>query len=52
MRTLSLIVPFYNEQSIVQTFFKRLTDVVEKLDGIAVEYVCVDDGSQELQRND
>ncbi len=44
--TLSLIVPMYNEQEVLETFFARTLAVLEPL-GVEFEIVCVDDGSHD-----
>ncbi|UCG32167.1 MAG: glycosyltransferase family 2 protein [Phycisphaerales bacterium] len=58
---ISVVVPFYNEQQVAREFHRRLSAVMEKLDGaITWEAVYVDDGSvdgtlevlKEAQRTD
>ena len=41
---LSIIVPMYNEEHVLRTFFDRITPVVESLD-LECELIFVDDGS-------
>src|SRR3954468_753990 len=43
---LSIVVPIFNEASNVDAFFARLDPVLDRL-GMAVEIVCVDDGSRD-----
>ena len=43
-RTLSLIVPMHNEEKVFAPLFQRLDAVIAGL-GLAVEIICVDDGS-------
>lgn len=43
---LSIIVPFYNEESNIDHFFKRICFVLHNL-GISYEIICIDDGSRD-----
>jgi len=45
MALLSIIVPCYNEQSTVETFYAHASAVCAKIPGVDVEYIFVDDGS-------
>lgn len=45
-RTLSLVAPMHNEEPVLEAFFRRLDETVGGL-GVAVEIVCVDDGSRD-----
>jgi len=45
-KTLSLIVPMYNEQEVLGVFFDRVFAVLEGL-GVDLEIVCIDDGSRD-----
>jgi len=44
--TLSIVVPIYNEESVIVEFQKRLTNVLDKLP-IATEIIYVNDGSND-----
>ncbi|RKP50849.1 glycosyltransferase family 2 protein [Trinickia fusca] len=44
---LSLVVPFYNEQESIAHFFPRVTAILDGLDGVDFEIVCVNDGSRD-----
>jgi polyisoprenyl-phosphate glycosyltransferase len=44
---LSLVVPFYNEEEMISTFFDATLPVLESLDGLTFEIVCVNDGSRD-----
>lgn len=44
---LSLVVPFYNEADGIETFFREVTPVLERIAGIDYEIVCVNDGSSD-----
>lgn len=44
---LSLVVPFYNEEEMISTFFDATLPVLESLDGLTFEVVCVNDGSRD-----
>ena len=43
----SLIVPFYNEEPAVDTFFATLVPVLEAITTIRFEIVCINDGSSD-----
>lgn len=45
MKKLSLIVPMYNEEEMIPLFFKKIYDVLNKVDKYSKEIVCVNDGS-------
>ncbi len=47
---ISIIVPMYNEESVLQTLFDALTDVMQQCD-VDYEIVCVDDGSKDSTRS-
>lgn len=47
MKTISLIIPFYNEEDIVQAFFLRIFSIVNEFKQYEFEFVCVDDGSDD-----
>lgn len=44
---LSLVVPFYNEQEMIGAFFRTVIPVLEAIDRIRFEIVCVNDGSRD-----
>lgn len=44
---LSLAVPFYNEGEVISLFFKEVIPVLEKLEKMQFEIVCVNDGSRD-----
>lgn len=45
MALLSIIVPCYNEEATIGTFYARTSAVCKTLEGVEVEYLFVDDGS-------
>ena len=45
-RTLSVIIPVYNEEAVLETLFQRLEDIAANLD-MAVEFLFVNDGSRD-----
>ena len=47
MRTLSIIVPCYNEEETVRIFYDAVTAVMAQLPDIQPEYLFVDDGSKD-----
>ncbi|MEM5369554.1 glycosyltransferase family 2 protein [Paraburkholderia azotifigens] len=44
---LSLVVPFYNEEAMIGAFFSTVIPVLEAIDGVQFEIVCVNDGSRD-----
>lgn len=46
-RKISIVLPFYNEESNVDDFFQQLDGVVQSLGDFLFEYVCVNDGSRD-----
>ena len=47
MELLSIIVPCFNEEAAVETFYTHTSAVCETLPEIRVEYIFVDDGSRD-----
>ncbi len=45
-RTLSVVVPMYNEAEVLEPLFARIDEVLGSLD-LVLEIVCVDDGSRD-----
>ena len=45
MKTLEMIVPCFNEESSVEPFYKRITEVFSSMDGVECGLIFVDDGS-------
>ena len=45
MALLSIIVPCYNEEATIETFYAHTSAVCKTLEGVEVEYLFVDDGS-------
>lgn len=46
-RSLSIVVPCFNEEKSLESFFLRLESVLENLSGFTYEIICIDDGSQD-----
>jgi glycosyltransferase involved in cell wall biosynthesis len=44
---LSLVVPFFNEEEMIDHFFAATLPVLEALDRVAFEIVCINDGSRD-----
>lgn len=44
--TLSIVVPMFNEQAVLPTFFERLNNTLRDLN-LTHEIICVDDGSSD-----
>ncbi|MDD6302877.1 MAG: glycosyltransferase family 2 protein [Bacillales bacterium] len=47
MKTVSLIVPMYNEEEMIPLFFETLNKVINEIEGYQFEYVLVNDGSKD-----
>lgn len=43
---LSIVIPMHNEEQVLNMLFQRLDEVSARL-GLAIEFVCVDDGSRD-----
>lgn len=44
---LSLVVPFYNEEPVIDHFFDAVLPALQAIDGLRFEVVCVNDGSRD-----
>lgn len=44
---LSLVVPFYNEEEMISHFFARVIPILEEIQEIRFEILCVNDGSRD-----
>ena len=51
MELLSIIVPCFNEEATVESFYARTSAVCAALPEIRVEYIFVDDGSRDQSLN-
>ena len=47
MESLSIIVPVYNEESVLQEFYQRTSGVLDNLDGMSGGILFIDDGSSD-----
>ena len=47
MKTIDIIVPCYNEQEVLETFYHETSKVVDTLEGYAFRFLLVDDGSRD-----
>ncbi len=45
---ISLVVPFYNEEEVIDRFFSEIRSTLATIPGCDFEIVCVNDGSQDL----
>ena len=50
MQTLSVIVPCYNEEAVIQEFYRRTKDVLNSLDDVVGYIIFIDDGSKDNTR--
>ena len=48
MKTVDVIVPCYNEEEVIETFYSVTSSVVSSLDGYSFTFIFVDDGSRDL----
>lgn len=46
-KTVSIVVPFFNEEAVVEVFDRALCAVLDNLPGYMFEIVCIDDGSSD-----
>jgi glycosyltransferase involved in cell wall biosynthesis len=42
---LSVVVPVFNEEEVIETFVARLNEVINGIEGVSAEVILVDDGS-------
>jgi glycosyltransferase involved in cell wall biosynthesis len=47
LKLVSIVVPFYNEGEVIQTFYAKLLPCLEGITGADWQVVCVDDGSRD-----
>lgn len=48
-KSISIVVPMYNEQEVFHSLFRELEETLSKLD-VVYEIICVDDGSKDKTR--
>ena len=44
---LSVVVPCFNEESVLSQLYRRLSDIAKQAPSVAMELICVDDGSRD-----
>lgn len=47
MKTIDIIVPCYNEQEVLSTFYQTTDSIVSKISGTRFRYIFIDDGSRD-----
>ena len=47
MKTVDIIVPCYNEEEVLETFYETTESVVSSMEGYQFTYILVDDGSRD-----
>ena len=47
MNLLSVLVPCYNEEESIELFYEAISAVIQKMDGVELELLFVDDGSKD-----
>ena len=50
MQTLSVIVPCYNEEAVIQEFYRRTKEVLNSLDDVVGDIIFINDGSKDNTR--
>lgn len=50
MQTLSVIVPCYNEEAVIQEFYRRTKEVLNSLDNVVGYIIFINDGSKDNTR--
>ena len=48
MKTVTIIVPFYNEEESVDIFFSDIDKTIGDLTEYYFSFICIDDGSNDL----
>lgn len=51
MDKLSIIVPCYNEEDVIDIFYKELSKVINELNSMAIEILFINDGSEDKTLN-
>ena len=47
MKKISVIIPMYYEEEVAQECYKRMTEILSKIEGYEYELICVNDGSKD-----
>ena len=47
MKKVSVVVPMYYEEEVVEECYKRMTSILSQIDGYDYELICVNDGSKD-----
>ncbi len=47
MKTIDIIVPCYNEQEVLEAFYRETSKVVDAIEGYSFRFLLVDDGSRD-----
>ena len=47
MKKVSVVIPMYYEEEVVKECYKRVTEILSKIDGYEYEIICVNDGSKD-----
>lgn len=47
MKKISVIIPMYYEEEVVAECYKKMTNVLSKIEGYEYEIICVNDGSKD-----
>jgi len=48
---ISIIVPFFNEEEVIESYYNELTNATSNLDSFSFEFIFVDDGSTDKTLN-
>lgn len=47
MKKISVVIPMYYEEEVANECYKRMTDILSKIEGYDYELICVNDGSKD-----
>ena len=47
MKKISVVIPMYYEEEVANECYKRMTEILSKIDGYDYELICINDGSKD-----
>ncbi len=47
MKTIDIVVPCYNEEDVLEMFYRKSQEIYEKIEGYSFNYIFVNDGSRD-----
>ncbi|KMT22203.1 glycosyltransferase family 2 protein [Clostridium cylindrosporum] len=51
MKTISIVVPCYNEEKVIDTFYAKCSEITSSINNYVFEYIFVNDGSSDATLN-